>query len=40
VGSGGVFEVLIDDELAFSKKRDGRFPEHDAVVAEVGSRLR
>ncbi len=25
-GSGGVFEVTIDNELIFSKKKTGRFP--------------
>tara|TARA_Y100001933_G_C18880709_1_gene513884 strand:+ start:692 stop:856 length:165 start_codon:yes stop_codon:yes gene_type:complete len=26
--SGGVFEVVIDDQLVFSKKELGRFPEN------------
>ena len=35
-GSGGVFEITVDGELRFSKKRLGRFPddaELDAVLA-------
>lgn len=26
-GFGGVFEITVDGELGFSKKRTGRFPE-------------
>ena len=36
--SGGVFEVTVDGELKFSKKRLGRFPtdeEIDALVQAV-----
>lgn len=29
--SGGVFEVKLEDELLFSKKELGRFPESDEV---------
>ena len=29
--SGGVFEIIIDDELAFSKKALGRFPTDEEV---------
>ncbi len=28
---GGVFEVFQDDELVFSKKQSGRFPEWDEI---------
>ncbi len=38
--SGGVFEVRINDELVFSRKQAGRFPEprelKDAVRAALG----
>lgn len=37
-GKNGVFEVKLDDELIFSKKSLGRFPEEGEVekkVAEV-----
>jgi selT/selW/selH-like putative selenoprotein len=32
-GRGGVFEVMADKELIFSKKAAGRFPEHEEVLA-------
>ncbi|MBU0674776.1 MAG: Rdx family protein [Proteobacteria bacterium] len=32
-GSGGIFEVTRDDQLIFSKKQAGRFPESDEVIA-------
>ena len=28
---GGVFEVMIEDKLIFSKKSLGRFPEHQEI---------
>jgi len=31
-GSGGIFEVHVDDKLVFSKKQVGRFPEEGEVV--------
>jgi selT/selW/selH-like putative selenoprotein len=33
--SGGVFEIVADDTLIFSKKRSGRFP----VWEEIRARL-
>ncbi|MCL7487652.1 MAG: Rdx family protein [Desulfobulbaceae bacterium] len=35
-GSGGVFEVCVDKQLVFSKKRLGRFPEDGEVVRLIG----
>ena len=32
---GGVFEVVADGELVFSKKKLGRFPEHQEVFDEI-----
>ena len=32
---GGVFEVVADGELVFSKKKLGRFPEHAEVFEEI-----
>ncbi len=29
--SGGVFEITVDGELVYSKKRTGRFPEDSEV---------
>ncbi len=34
-GSGGVFEVKKDGELIFSKKAQGRFPDHDEIFAKL-----
>jgi len=32
-GDSGVFDVVVDGELVFSKKQVGRFPEHAEVLA-------
>jgi len=34
-GSGGVFEVIKDGELIFSKKKLKRFPEHDEIFSKL-----
>ncbi len=34
-GGGGVFEVEADGKLIFSKKAEGRFPEHEEVLAQL-----
>jgi selenoprotein W-related protein len=31
-GSGGIFEVRVDDKLVFSKKQVGRFPVEGEVL--------
>lgn len=36
-GRNSQFDVLRDGELVFSKQREGRFPEHDEIVAALGS---
>jgi len=33
--SGGVFEILKDENLVFSKKNEGRFPEEDEVISAL-----
>jgi selenoprotein W-related protein len=38
--AGGVFEVTIDGELVFSKKRLGRHAEYKEIAAEVKKRLK
>jgi selenoprotein W-related protein len=38
-GSGGVFEVRLDDELVFSKKALRRFPEPGEVEGILAARL-
>lgn len=37
--SGGVFEVKLDDELIFSKKELGRFPEDNEVEEIIKKKL-
>ncbi|MBD3333905.1 MAG: SelT/SelW/SelH family protein [Candidatus Eisenbacteria bacterium] len=29
---GGVFEVMVDGDLIFSKKKEGRFPEDSEIL--------
>ena len=29
---GGVFEIIIDEKLAFSKKKEGRFPIDEELI--------
>lgn len=35
---GGVFEVVVDGELLYSKKATGRHAEHDDVLAKIRER--
>lgn len=37
-GSGGVFEVVADGKLIFSKKAVGRFPEDDEILHALEAR--
>jgi len=37
-GRGGVFEVMVDGELVFSKAALGRFPDHDEVAVMLRGR--
>jgi selT/selW/selH-like putative selenoprotein len=32
-GSGGEFEITVDGRLVFSKRAEGRFPDHEEVLA-------
>ncbi|RMG32050.1 MAG: SelT/SelW/SelH family protein [Methanobacteriota archaeon] len=32
---GGVFEVEVDGKLIFSKKKEGRFPEHEEILSQL-----
>lgn len=34
-GQGGVFEVVLDGKLIFSKKHTGRFPEPKEILAQI-----
>jgi len=35
---GGVFEVVVDGELIFSKRQEGRFPENEEVLSKLKDR--
>jgi selenoprotein W-related protein len=37
-GSGGIFEVSVDDEPIFSKKDEGRFPTEKEIVDKLRER--
>ena len=37
---GGVFDVVLGEELIFSKKKTGRHAEHDEILKEVRTHLR
>ena len=36
-GAKSQYDVLSDDELVFSKQREGRYPEEDEVLALLAS---
>ena len=36
---GGVFELTVGDELIYSKKKSGQFPDEAWAIEEVGKRL-
>jgi selenoprotein W-related protein len=38
-GTGGIFEVRIDDELVWSRKEQGRFPEAKELKQRVRDRV-
>ena len=35
-GSGGIFDVIVDGRLVYSKKETGRFPEPGEVSGMIG----
>jgi selenoprotein W-related protein len=35
-GSGGVFDVDVDGKRIFSKHDEGRFPDEDELIDEIG----
>jgi selenoprotein W-related protein len=37
---GGAFEVKVNGELVYSKLKTGAFPDEDAMLSEVGGRLK
>lgn len=34
-GSNGIFDVIVDDKIVFSKFKTGRFPEHDEIIQRI-----
>ncbi|MCY4095346.1 MAG: Rdx family protein [Gammaproteobacteria bacterium] len=36
-GSGGIFDVRLDDRLVFSKHETGDFPNEDALLGELAT---
>jgi selT/selW/selH-like putative selenoprotein len=38
-GSGGIFDVIADGNIIFSKHREGRFPSGEEIVDELRDRL-
>ena len=34
-GRGGVFDVVVNGQLIYSKKMTGRFPDDDEIVAAI-----
>lgn len=37
-GGGGIFDVVVDGDMIFSKHEAGRFPEPDEILAKIGGR--
>jgi len=35
-GKGGVFDVVVDGRLIYSKKETGRFPTHEEILSQLG----
>jgi selenoprotein W-related protein len=38
-GHGGVFEITVENDLIFSKKKLGRFPEPGEIERELAARV-
>ena len=34
-GNKGIFDVVVDGDLIYSKHETGRFPEHDEILAKI-----
>lgn len=37
---GGAFELTVNGELVYSKLKTGEFPDEDAMLKELGKRLK
>ena len=38
-GTGGIFDIHVDDELVFEKKMLGRYPQPDDVIPLIADRI-
>jgi selenoprotein W-related protein len=38
--SGGCFELSVNGDLIYSKLKNGQFPDEQAIVKEIGARLK
>jgi len=36
-GSGGIFDVTVDDKLVYSKHQTGDFPDEDRLLGEISA---
>jgi len=34
-GGGGIFDVVVDGDMVFSKRESGRFPEPDEILSKI-----
>lgn len=34
-GSGGVFDVLVDGQVVYSKQTTGKFPQSDVLIEQI-----
>ncbi|MBN2539581.1 MAG: Rdx family protein [Deltaproteobacteria bacterium] len=34
-GSGGIFDVIADGDMIYSKFKTGRFPEHEEIIEKL-----
>jgi selenoprotein W-related protein len=34
-GDGGIFDVVVDGDMIFSKHESGRFPESDEILSKI-----
>ena len=35
-GDNGIFDIVVDGKMIFSKDAEGRFPEDDEILAQLG----
>ncbi len=37
-GSGGIFDVVVNDELVYSKSKTGTFPDFEKLVSRIAGK--